>query len=178
MVTPDWRIGELRAWAPQLSGRLAMLPLPRLRPGDAPTSTWGGTMLAIPRGTQDPDAAWRLLEALYLNPGALAVRARGDVVPPVPQAWGDPAYQRADPLFGGQRIHALLVDLARQVPQRPVTPYTLLAQGRLTLALGRATSSLRNGAQPQLEQQCQQWLGDQASALRRYIRFADASPDD
>ncbi len=49
-LTPDWRAQSLRDYAPSARGRLRMMPLPRFDASDAPTSTWGGTMIGIPRG--------------------------------------------------------------------------------------------------------------------------------
>jgi len=43
-----------------------MMPLPRFDSEDAPTSTWGGTMIGIPRASNNPDLAWKLIKLLYL----------------------------------------------------------------------------------------------------------------
>jgi arabinosaccharide transport system substrate-binding protein len=175
MITPDWRVAELRTLAPQLAGRLAMMPLPVLRDGDAPTSTWGGTMIAILRGVADADASWDLLEALYLSDEAIAARRHSGILPPLPSAWDDPAYDEPDAFYSGQRTNRLLIDLARQVPARHVTPYGLLAQGRLSLALHRATAAVERDGGPDLEAKCQAWLDEQAEAMRSYIGFAERS---
>jgi hypothetical protein len=73
-VTPDWRVGYIRAYAPELEGKVRFMPLPRFDPEDHPTSTWGGTMIGIPRNCRDPEASWDLLKFLYFSPECLAAR--------------------------------------------------------------------------------------------------------
>ncbi len=50
--TPDWRVELMRRYGhgDALRGKLRMMALPRFDSEDAPTSTWGGTMIGIPRG--------------------------------------------------------------------------------------------------------------------------------
>ncbi len=50
------------------------------------------------------------------------------MLPAIPEYWNDPVYHQRDPFFaagvGGQRIGDLYISLARQIPERFVTPYT------------------------------------------------------
>jgi hypothetical protein len=86
-LLPDWAIDDLRRVAPQLIGRLGLLSLPRFAPGDAPTASWGGTAVAIPRNAADPEAAWDALERLYLSDAAWEVRGRSSFILPAVMDW-------------------------------------------------------------------------------------------
>ena len=144
---PDWRVADLKAGAPGLAGKLALMPLPRFGPSDAPTATWGGTMFGIPRSAADPAASWALLKFLLFSPEGLAARRRtSDVLPPLRSAWADPAYHRHDPYFAGQKAEALFVELADKIPPRVQSPFTGVASAELTAVLLAAEAAVRAGA--------------------------------
>jgi arabinosaccharide transport system substrate-binding protein len=178
MLTPDWRAGDISKFAPQLAGKLRMMPLPRFDSDDAPTSTAGGTMVGIPRAAKDPQRAWQLLEFLYLSPEAnTARRAAGtNIIPPQPALWSDPAYHQPSEFFGGQKIFELYVDLAPQIPPRDVTPYTSQAEVALSVVLYRAAQYVLARGTGGLTQQCQTWLAEAQENLQRRIDFGKFEP--
>ncbi|HQY87675.1 MAG TPA: extracellular solute-binding protein, partial [Tepidisphaeraceae bacterium] len=95
MMTPDWRIDPLRKASPALAGKVATRPLPKFDPTDAPTSTIGGTMFAIPRNSRDPENAWKLAEFMLMSPQALAAREQfNGIIPPLREAWRDPTWHQ------------------------------------------------------------------------------------
>jgi ABC-type glycerol-3-phosphate transport system substrate-binding protein len=170
-ITPDWSIFNLRKYAPDLSGKLRMMPLPRFDPGDAPTATWGGTMMGITRNSKHHDDAWKLIEHLYFSQAGLDARLKvTDILPPVMEQWNDPRFHNDDPFFGGQRVQEIYVDLARQIRPRYVTPVTAMAQTHLAVALNRAVSYIRNHGVDGLQTECQGWLDFAASDLKARIR--------
>jgi arabinosaccharide transport system substrate-binding protein len=177
-LAPDWRVASMKQYAPQLAGKVRLMPLPRFEPRDAPTSTYGGTMLGISRRCADPQGAWRLVEHLYLSRAGLEARQHhSDMLPPVIDAWDDPVYHRADPYFAGrapgetgQRIGELYVQLARQIPVRIVSPAAPLAEPSLTFVMGRALAHARRYGEAGLEEACRQWLADETRSLRRRIQ--------
>lgn len=73
LLTPDWRAGQLRRAAPELfkGGEVRLRGLPVFSasdvPADAPTASWGGTGVGIPRDTPSPLMSWKMIEALYLD---------------------------------------------------------------------------------------------------------------
>ncbi|HVT87911.1 MAG TPA: extracellular solute-binding protein [Tepidisphaeraceae bacterium] len=169
--TPDWRIYDLQTYGSQLHGKLQMMPLPRFEPSDAPTSTWGGTMIAITRQSRSHDDAWKLLEFLYLSQtGHEAGMQFTTTIPPVMEWWNNAAYHQSDAFFGGQKINELYVDLARQIPPRYVNPATLIAQIQLSVVLNLATNYVESQGIDGLEQACQKWLDFAASDLKARIR--------
>jgi arabinosaccharide transport system substrate-binding protein len=178
VLTADWRAAYIQHFAPQLAGKLRMMPLPIFQKGDAPTSTWGGTMMGIPRACAHPQQAWELLEVLYLSArGNTAGIAQGNtVLPAVPDLWSDPIYHRSDPFFGGQKTSELYVALAPQVPQRDVTPYTVDAQVALSMILGKAEDYLRDHGPDGLIAHCAGWLAQTQDALQQRIDFEKLAP--
>ncbi len=176
-LTPDWRVRYLREMAPQLSGKLAMMPLPRFEPTDAPTSTWGGTMLGIPRHVANPQAAWVLLEFLLASPEGLAARREHtDILPPLRDVLADPALHVPDPFFGGQPIAAIYGELARHVPANRMHAYTPLASQALAGVLGQAVWRVESGQTQDLEQACQEMLAQAQRQVESLIQFGGTRP--
>jgi arabinosaccharide transport system substrate-binding protein len=126
---PDWMCDVWNRELPQMAGRLRLMPLPAWEPGGRRTSVWGGTMLAIPRTTPDPDAAWAFAKHLYLSRELARVLYReGDIITAVRTHWDDPVYDQPDPYFGGQAKGRMYVELAERVPSRTSSPYQRRAQ--------------------------------------------------
>lgn len=177
VITPDWKAFNFEAYAPQLAGKLRMMPLPRFEPTDAPTSTWGGTMIGITRNTRNHEDAWRLIEFLYLSDVGLKARQRvTKILPPVIEQWNDAGYHRADPYFGGQKVDELYIDLARQIPRRYVTPASTIAAVQLSVILNRAVAHVEDHGDAGLEANVQRWLEEAADDLGRRVehgRFDD-----
>jgi arabinosaccharide transport system substrate-binding protein len=158
-VTPDWRITYVKRFSQHLSGRMRMMPLPVFEPGDKRTGTWGGTMIGITKGCEDPKEAWRMIEKLYFSKEGLESRRKfSDVLPPVISLWDDPVYHQPDPYFGGQRANELLIELARDIPVRYVTPATSLANTALSSVLAKATRHVRERGEDGLEEAIGGWL--------------------
>ena len=102
--TPDWLITYMKKYSPDIAGKVRMMPLPKFDPTDAPTSTWGGTMIGITKACRHPDAAWKLIVFLYFSDEGLAARRKiSDILPPVTSVWNEPRYHEPDPYFGGQK---------------------------------------------------------------------------
>jgi arabinosaccharide transport system substrate-binding protein len=174
MITPDWRTGYLKEAAPELSGKVAMIPLPVFEPGDSPTSTWGGTMIGIPRRAKNPQASWQLLEQLCLSKEALEERHRySQIIPPVMERWNDAVYQADDPFFGGQAIDQLYISLAPQIPARCMTPFSITAQSALTVVLNRAVAYAAEHGSDGLEAACANWLNEASMELRQWVAQGD-----
>lgn len=141
---PDWRLQQLQADVPSLSGKLALMPLPAWAPGDRRTSTWGGTGLAITKQCKDPDLAWRLAMHLYYDASQLGERfAQTQILPPLRAAWDEPQIDAPSAFFGGQRVGRLYADLADAVPAEQSSAYTTLAVAKLSQAYNDALTHYR-----------------------------------
>jgi len=169
-LTPDYLIDELKALAPELKGKLAMTALPRFSAEDRPTSTWGGTMVGIPESSRDPKQAWDLLEWLYLSSSALAHRASTSNVVPALMHFEPTTDSTDDPFFVDTQSQ-LLEDLARQIPERRVSPFDAVAIAKLNGVLGQAIDAVGSGDDATLESDCSDWLKSASTSLQDWIDF-------
>jgi hypothetical protein len=136
-------------------------------------------MAGIPRHCKDPDAAWRLIEFMYFSDAGLAARrARGNILPPLPEEYAKPAYHQPDPYFGGQKVDELYARLALEIPERYVSPLTVAAQVAVALVVGRAVDYVRERGPAGLEKACQAWAEEADQELRRRLRHGRWEPDE
>jgi len=178
LLTPDWRASELRENEPELKGKLAMMPLPRFESDDAPTASYGGTMMGIPKQCTNPERARALAVFLTANPANFTANklAGFDLIPPLPGEWSDPMYHQPDPFYwGSQSVDDLYVRLARQLPMRYVTPFTAVASVELSDVLSSAVDYRQAHGDSGLTARIQQWLDDAAVDLQRRIQFGTFS---
>jgi arabinosaccharide transport system substrate-binding protein len=178
-LTPDWRLTDLRRYAPDLAGKLRMMPLPRFestdRAGrrcpemdDAATSTWGGTMIGIARSSKHPDDAWKLIEFLDFSDVGLESRARNtNNLPPLRDYWDKPFFHQPDPFFGGQKTFEMYVDLADQIPPRFETWSSALGRYGLGYTLNQCTGYLRRGGSVE---GLEEYAASQLARVERYVR--------
>jgi arabinosaccharide transport system substrate-binding protein len=172
MITPDWMIADLKQFAPDVAGKLRMIPLPRFNDGDARTASWGGTMIGITRMCPNPDAAWKMIEMLYLDPAALKARqATTGILPPIREDWTDPVYHAPEPFYGGQKIDELFIELADELPPTTMTAYSIFAQTNFSIVLNRAVATARHSGSARLEAGCRGWLSDAQGDVERMVRF-------
>jgi arabinosaccharide transport system substrate-binding protein len=172
MFTPDWEANDVRRYAAGCAGKVKMMPLPRFDEGDARTSTWGGTMIGIPRASKHPEDSWKLIETLYLSPSGLKARSEESILPPLPEQWDAPAFHRADPFFSGQDVMGLYADLADEIPPHYVTPATPLALAVLSVQMNRAVEYVESRGVEGLDHQCRVWLDGAAAEIQRRIEQA------
>ena len=117
VVAPDWFVGLIREFAPELAGKWRAMPLPAWSRGGRRTTTMGGTMMAMSKQTSDKGLAWELLKFLYFDKAALVSRYRKTkIIPPLRAAWSDPVFSEPDPYVGGQRLGRLFTSLAPDIP--------------------------------------------------------------
>ena len=172
LFTPDWRIAYLR-YQPSLAGKLAMMPLPRFSADDAPTASWGGTMIAIPRNCRDPQQAWELLRFLQLSPQAMqARRSHSTILPAITSEWDNPRWQQPDPLYGNQAISTLYISLARQLPPQHPNPYSLLVSQAIAGVLSSAQGQVPTLSDAHLIDFCSQQLQQTQTQLKQLLDFA------
>lgn len=167
----DWRVTYAKLYSPDVAGKMRLMPLPKFDSTDAPTTTWGGTMIGITKACKRPDDAWKLIEFLYFSDEGLAARRKvSDILPPMRSKWNDPIYHQPDPYFGGQRSQELFVELGKQVPERYQTPASTIAAASMTYVLNHAVDYVdEHQSSEGLEAACQGWLDQAAKDLERRI---------
>jgi arabinosaccharide transport system substrate-binding protein len=138
-LMPDWLAGIWKKDLPQLQGKLKLMPLPAWERGGRRTSVRGGTMIGIPKSTQDFDAAWGAAKYLYLSREiAEALFAKSNIISPVKRFWDEPFYAQPDAYFSGQASGTAYIKQAPHVPPRSSNPFKVMALTRI----GEATSAL------------------------------------
>ncbi|GJM18267.1 MAG: hypothetical protein DHS20C14_04800 [Phycisphaeraceae bacterium] len=131
-LMPDWMCGIWMRQMPQLEGTVKLMPLPAFEPGGRRTSVRGGSMMGIPKTTDQPDVAWELIRELYLSRDvARELYESNGIISPVTELWDDPMYDEPSAFFSGQAVGRAYIGEAPNVPPRPASPYYRSAQLRL-----------------------------------------------
>lgn len=169
LLMPDWKLAYAKELAPQLAGKLRLIPLPRFAADDEPTVSYGGTYVAIPRTSRHPDEAWKMIQWLYFSPAALARRRELGILPPIWREWEKPEYHQPDPFLGGQKGLELYASLAPHVPPTSSSPVNSLAAGTLNFVLSATVNQAQAEGNHDLVAQCQRRLDAAAADLQRRI---------
>ena len=134
-IMPDWLAGVWQKDLPQLGGKLKLMALPAWEPGGRRTSVKGGTMLGIPKATEDFQATWDLAKYLYLSRDLAEANFRGsNIVSPVRAFWDQGFYHEPQAFFSGQASGTLFLEQAPHVPYRSSNPFQLMALNRIAQA--------------------------------------------
>lgn len=145
-IMPDWLAGIWQTDLPQLSGKLKLMPLPAWEPGGRRTSVQGGTMIGIPKSTENFEAAWDVAKYLYLSP-ELAEKLFGasNIISPVRTFWEEDFYHQPQAYFSGQASGTAYIDQAPNVPFRSSNPFGVQALTRITEAVSALHSEAESG---------------------------------
>jgi ABC-type glycerol-3-phosphate transport system substrate-binding protein len=118
-IAPDWWLdGATKNLAKtKVNGKMHAIPLPAWVKGGPRTATWGGSFKAIPRGAGDPDFSYQIIEWLQYAPEAIKSRyVNSGIIAPISSVWNDPVFQQPNPVFGGQKVAQLQIEMAKQMP--------------------------------------------------------------
>jgi arabinosaccharide transport system substrate-binding protein len=170
LVCPDWRSKGIEKDIPRMAGKMALMPLPAVAPGERRTSTWGGTMLGITKHCAHPDLAWDLARHFYLDKADLAQRFRGtNILPALREAWKEPAFREPRPYWSGQPLGALYAALAPQVPFQYTSPFITTAKAKLGEALVACVQRYNSRGPDDFEPFVRARLHQSADEVRRLI---------
>ncbi len=171
LIAPDWRTKTIEQDVPKVAGRMALMPLPAVKPGGRRTTTWGGTMIGITRKSPNPDLAWELIMHLYFNKDDLAQRFRDtNILPPARDLWDHPAYDEPRPYWSNQRLGRLFANLAPDVPFQYTSPYISLAKAKMSEALIACVNYYNTYGERGFDGFVRQQLRKSAEEVRRVIR--------
>lgn len=112
-----WLLGHLQNWmAPETAGLWGASNLPGGIYG-----SWGGSFLAIPAQSENPEAAWEFIKYLTTKEGP-QMDSLSDLgaFPVLTSTYGDPAFDEPIDFLAGQRARQLFAEVAQKVPA--VTP--------------------------------------------------------
>src|SRR5581483_1676294 len=100
-----WYEGTIRSNAPELSGKWGVYPMPAATKGGVRAASWGGSSLAIPASTKNPEAAWAYVQYALATPeGQVSMLKSRGLVPSLLAALDDPYVKAPQPYWGNQPI--------------------------------------------------------------------------
>jgi multiple sugar transport system substrate-binding protein len=130
-------IADLARYAPKLDYGVTYLPSP---PGGEPHSSWvGGWCMGIPRGSQNPDAAWEFIRWLCASPEG--TRLVGEATGLFPGYRASPYFETVRGKKHYDRFFQILQECRHQRPVMPV-------QARYMRELTRAVDAAVYGKLP------------------------------
>jgi arabinosaccharide transport system substrate-binding protein len=169
-ICPDWRTSQIEQDIPSLRGKLDVMPLPAWEAGGPRTSTWGGTGLAITKQCSNPELAWKLAMYLYYDRSQLGERfAATNILPPLKDAWTEPAFGEPRAFWSGRRIGQAYAQLAEQTPNEQISPYQTMATGKLSEAFTNASLYHREHGEAGLREYTRSELKRCADRARQVI---------
>ena len=122
-----------------------MMPLPRFNTADAPTSTWGGTMIGVSRACKHPDDAWKLIEFLNFSDAGLENLRQEHQQPAAPvRLLEQTRLPRARPLFRRTEDLRVVHRSGRPGPPPAMRLFSTLGRFGLGYALNQAASYLKS----------------------------------
>ncbi|MBT4976950.1 MAG: extracellular solute-binding protein [Gemmatimonadetes bacterium] len=170
-VCPDWRSKVAETDIPRMHGKMALMPLPAAVPGGRRTSTWGGTMLGITKACPNPELAWQVAEHMYFDKAELAVRFREtNILPPLKDAWEDPAFDEERAYWSGQPLGRLYANLADEVPPQYASPLVETAKSKMSGVISACAVYYRENGEAGFEDFARTRLAEAAAEVRRYMR--------
>jgi arabinosaccharide transport system substrate-binding protein len=171
LIAPDWRSKMFEKDIPRMAGKMALMPLPSVRPGGPRTSTWGGTMLGITKHCTKQELAWQLALHMYLDKADLAQRFRDtNILPALREAWDAPVYREPRPYWSNQPLGLLYAQLAPQVPFQYTSPMIQTAKAKLGEAVVACVQRYNSRGELDFEEFVRAQLRRNADEVRRLIR--------
>jgi multiple sugar transport system substrate-binding protein len=112
-----WLLGHLQNWmAPDTAGKWGASDLPGGIYG-----SWGGSFLAIPKQSENPEEAWEFIKYLTTQQGPQIDSLRDlGAFPVLLSTYGDAAFDEPLDFLAGQKARQLFAEVAKKVPA--VTP--------------------------------------------------------
>ncbi len=131
---PPWHLSFLPTDVKEQSGKWTVQGLPSGLGEGLPTANFGGTGQCVTTQSQNPDAAYDLIRIANLtSEGVVADFEARTAYPAYKPAYEDPALQKANEYFGGQKLGEIYSELAPGLPPFNQSP----VWGQATVAMIR-----------------------------------------
>lgn len=117
-ISPDWWVSQVDQAAKEGKYQFKVMKIPAYKKGGVQSCSWGGTFMAIPKGTKNPADIYKIMEYMQYDTEAL-LKVRYPVtgmLPPFASVWSNDVFNQPDPRFGGQKLGALQVQVAKIMP--------------------------------------------------------------
>jgi multiple sugar transport system substrate-binding protein len=141
MLAASWSQNDIQRDQPQTAGLWRAIHAPQ---GDY---NQGGSFLAIPEQSTKKEAAWEFAKFVTATVEGVNIgfTQAGGVFPSYMPAWKSPVYHQPVAFFGGEKVNALWLDVARHIPGQVVSPYDRQAYD---IVFNEATLALKEGKNP------------------------------
>lgn len=134
LPTPDWWLnGSLEPLTgTAVEGKMRARPLPAWEKGGPRTAAWGGSYKAITIGCEYPEFAYKVMEDMNYGEGIAGPKFNSSgILLPIASAWGAEEFKKPYPVYGGQEIGLLLIEMAKEMPVQEIFLFSSKGWGRL-----------------------------------------------
>ncbi|ADI14847.1 ABC transporter substrate-binding protein [Truepera radiovictrix] len=153
-----WYVGTIQSNAPDQEGNWGVYEMPASEPGGVRAANLGGSALAIPASSQNPEAAMAFIRyALATTEGQVSMLRNQGLVPSYLPALEDPYVQEPVPYWGDQPIWQDILATLGEIPQARGTQYFQEARQIVTNTLSQyLTQNAYEDAQAAMDDAAQQ----------------------
>ncbi len=117
-----WWIGTLTSEMPELANKFTVLPLPAFTAGGTQTSNDGGSTLAVPAQSKNPQLAGSFVKYMLASTdNQVSMMKEEGLFPSYLPALDAPLFHEPQSYFGGEKVYELFAD---QTPKIPSITYT------------------------------------------------------
>lgn len=156
-----WYVGTIQTNAPDQEGNWGVYQMPASEAGGVRAANLGGSALAIPASSQNPEAAMAFIEyALATTEGQVSMLQNQGLVPSYLPALEDPYIQEPVAYWGDQPIWQDILATLGEIPQARGTQYFQEARQIVTNTLSQyLTQNAYEDAQAAMDDAAQQISG-------------------
>jgi arabinosaccharide transport system substrate-binding protein len=143
LATPDWWFnGSLQPLTgTAVEGKMRARPLPAWTKGGPRTAAWGGSYKGITVGCEYPEFAYQVLEDMNYGEGIAGPKYKSSgILLPIASAWGAEEFKIAYPVYGGQQVGLLQIEMAKEMPIQEVFQFSARGWGKVNEAWTAITS--------------------------------------
>lgn len=116
-ATGVWWTGTLTSEMPELKGKFGVMPLPSIGDSQVGTSNNGGSSLAVPGQSDNPDAAWAFTKFALADTGnQVSMMQKEGLFPSYLPALEDDFFTRKQDYFGGEPVYEWFAEQTAKIP--------------------------------------------------------------
>ena len=160
-VFGGWYVGTIQASAPDQEGNWGVYPMPASEAGGVRAANLGGSALAVPASSDNPEAAMAFITyELASTEGQVGMLENFGLVPSYLPALEDPYVQEGVPYWGDQAIWEEILATLGEIPQARGTQYFQEARQVVTNTLSQyLTEDAYDSAQAAMDEAADQIAG-------------------
>jgi len=119
IIEASWLDVFLKAWiAPGTSGKWGVVRMPAWEEGGVRASNDGGSSLVVTEQSQNPEAAWALIEYVLLrNESQINMFIASGFTPSLETCYDSDVFRMKSDFYGGQVVGALFNEIVQEVPE-------------------------------------------------------------